>query len=225
VSITGGIAFQTARLSDEIKTIENPPVRTNKGGIAIRLQSVDGFNIHGMALDTSQQSMTATGCTDGIISLTSLRANTQVLGSGALPVGTFDAVTLTNCQGVAITLADQSASKRYAVYADDTCKGISVSGVATLGGTNVPSQIRLPSDASSYYSVLSGKADGSYVLYASHVPLVPEQQLTVGSTTPLGFYGRNGARGVLNNPTSVHIIDLPDILDGCEGLLRTRPRR
>ncbi|WP_336958731.1 hypothetical protein [Sphingobium aquiterrae] len=130
VNIAAGLAFQTARLAD---TTAGNPAQINKGGTAVRLIDVDGFNVQVTALDTSQQSFTATGCTTGVAIVTSLRANTQLLGSGALPVGTYDAVTLTDCTGVHVTLADTSTSKRHAVYMNDGCKGCSVNGTSSRG--------------------------------------------------------------------------------------------
>lgn len=208
VNINGCAMAFCGRLANT--TSGNPP-QVNEPAPGLLMDRVRNFNISVTVNHCSMQSAHLIECTTGILNLSSTEANTQLLGSGALPPGTYDTLLMERCGNVNVEISDTSASRRYAVNMDDDCSGCKVSGVVSRGytlGTNIkyPTtnnynliDLMVEDSASSRYHLNTNPPTSVYVTSNN------------GSTSPSVTGGRNNVVVEFSNSVVTNVTDLPDV--------------
>lgn len=190
-------------------TIGNP-AQVNEGAPGILIERVRVFNIQVSVNHSSKESMRIVESTNGVVSLASREANTQLLGSGALPPGTYDSLRLEGCGEVVVQMSDTSASRQHAVYMDDECVGCVVTGAAGRGhilGTNV----RLPLNPQNRVLMTFDGEGSTRSLYDSNPPINRFVTAPTGSTAPSVTGGINNMFVTFQNGAVTNVTDLPDV--------------
>lgn len=202
------ISAAAGRLADT--TIGSPP-QTNKGGNGISIYNADGVILDAVINDPSQHGLLLSGCYGVEFDVVVRRANTQLLGSGALPASTYDGVNIVGCGDVIGNVINRSPDCRYAAYVDDTSTGVHLEVVASYGGAN-SSNVRLPVNGNCSANILSGTATG-YKRYTSAEPKPATVIAPTGQATPSDTAIRHGVVLRFDNSTSVNVTDLPTLTD------------
>lgn len=198
------------RLAD---TTSGNPAQTNNPAPAIYMKNCLNFNIHFTVNQSAQGALKLIDCQTGIFSFSSLDVNTQALGSGKLTPGTFDTVSLENCQYITGSFTDNSPSRRYAIYFDDNCYNNAITAVSARGyvlGQNVRNTTN---GNFNYAKVVAQNGTGTTSTTVYEAKKSGPTILTVsdGSATPSTPNVSNNDVVKLNNSVVTNITDFPDI--------------
>lgn len=197
-------------------TIGNP-TQVNNPGPGLLMEGVEDFNIQVNINNSSMQSAHLIDCSNGVLSLTSREANTQQLGSGALPPGTYDALLMEACADVHVMLVDNSASRKYAVNLDDNCKGCTVNGSVSKGYV-IGQDVKIPNNQSNrvQLSIGNGASGLTRYQYDSTPPMPRYVSSEDGNTTPSVTGGVNNTVVKFQNGVVTNVTDLPDVTNSME---------
>lgn len=207
VNISGVALAFPGRLADT--TSGNPP-QTNEPAPGILMERVEDFNISVTVNHSGMQSARLSACRTGILNLASEEANTQLLGSGALPPGTYDTLLMEACGEVVVHIADNSSSRRYAVNLDDACVGCMITGSVARGQT-LGTDFKYPNNP---YNRLILSVEGSNserYQYDSTPPVDIYVNAPSGDTSPSVTGGVNKRVVAFSNSSVVQVTDLPDV--------------
>lgn len=207
VTIAGtSIAF-AGRLAD---TTSGNPAQSNEGAPGLLMERVRVFNVQVNINHSSKESVKLVKCLNGTMNIASREANTQALGSGKLPAGTYDSLRMESCSEVTIHMSDTSSSRRNAVSMDDKCVGCVVTGAASRGAT-LGVNVDIPrSTANRVIMSFDGQDE-----VRSQVDTTPPSPNFVGApageTSPSVTGGVNNVYVSFTNSTVVNVTDLPDV--------------
>lgn len=207
VNISGvAIAF-AGRLANT--TIGNP-AQVNNPAPGLYMERVRVFNVQCSVNHSSQESVKLVGCVNGTMNIAARETNTQLLGSGALPAGTYNTLHMENCGEVICHLSDTSQSRNLVVYMDSACVGCMVTGVSGRGAV-LGTDVSIPNNTSNRV-VMSIDGENSV---RSQVDTTPPRFRNVsevsGSTTPSVTGNINQTVVTFQNSVVTSVTDLPDV--------------
>lgn len=207
INITNVACGFAGRLAN---TTSNNPPQVNNPAPSIKLDRCQNFNISFTSNNPSQEALVLKDCLEGTFTFTSNEANAQRLGSGKLPAGSFDTVSLLNCQHIIGSFTDDSPGRRYAVYLDDDCQLNHITGVTGQGNTQ-GQNVRIPTNGNYNYVKVISKSGNGATVFESKKSGPTIITLSDGSTTPSTPNIANNDVIKLNNSVVTNITDFPDI--------------
>ncbi|WP_447887714.1 tail fiber/spike domain-containing protein [Serratia fonticola] len=203
IQLIGITSVNAGRLAD---TTTGSPQPNNIGAYGVVCENVQGLDISGEIKDPSMGGIRLIDCSLVNLNLRIRRANTQVLGSGALPPGTYNSIQIENCICVEGRYVDLSPSRNYSVYVDDTSSGINLSGVVGVGSVS-NRFYRIPDNNSNKIELIAEHATG-YKPITSGDFETTQYIATSNSPTPSGTGGRNNIILEFNNSSSTNVTDI-----------------
>nr|WP_234276171.1 phage head-binding domain-containing protein [Klebsiella aerogenes] len=210
VHIIGVTSTHAGRLADT--TIGNP-APNNKGAFGIKCVNVDELSISATVIDPSQGALYLDSCWDVNFDLNIRRVNTQNLGSGAYPSGTYSSIYMSGCINVKGNANDRSPERNYFLesYAS---RAIDITGNVGRGATL--GRLWLVNDNMEYHrlniSLESGTAPNqTYSFRTNGAPNYAPYNAEMNSATPTNIPPINDAVVVFNNNSDTRVTDIPSV--------------
>ncbi|MGR7195138.1 phage tail fiber domain-containing protein [Klebsiella aerogenes] len=206
IHLIGICSIHAGRLAD---TTSGNPAPNNIGAFGIKATNVEGLFIDADITDPSMGAVSLTSCRRVNGRLNIRRVNTQNLGSGALPNGTYNSIELDGCYQVNLDVNDMSPNRNYFLHSKDS-NSVRVRGNvgrgATLGRSwiidnNVGThdiEIVLETDAG--YSWRKTGDSGYYPYIAA-----------LNSSIPVNIPSLNNILIQFNNSADTSVTDIPSV--------------
>lgn len=193
-------------------TTSGAPPQSNNGAPSVRMENVLNFNISFTSNNPSMEALKLINCQNGTFAVSSMDSNAQGLGSGKLPVGSYDTVYMERCSLIIGSLTDSSPSRRYAIFMDDNCESNHITGVIS-NGNRVGDAFRIPNNGKiNSVEIIQEGSEGVIRTARDIRKLRPElHTITDNSTTPLTPDIGDGDIVKFQNNTVTNVTDIPDI--------------
>lgn len=208
IQLTNITSVNAGRLAD---TTIGSPAPNNIGAYGILCENVQGLDISGEIKDPSMGAVRFVDCSLVTFNLKIRRTNSQVLGSGALPPGTYNSIQIEGCTSVEGRYVDLSPSRNYSAYVDDSSVGIKISG--TVGAGSIANRFyRLPDNNVNKIDLIAEHASG-YKPVTSGDYETNHYAATHNNATPSGTMGRNNVILEFSNDSSTSVTDIISVMD------------
>lgn len=209
VNIANTACGFAGRLAD---TTSGAPPQSNNGAPSVRMENVMNFNISFTSNNPSMEALKLINCQNGTFTVSSIDSNAQELGSGKLPVGSYDTVHMEKCSLIIGNITDFSPGRRYAIFMDDSCDSNHVTGVIS-NGNYAGEAFRIPSNGKTNAVEIIQEGGNGIIRTARDIrKLRPElYTITDNSATPLTPDIGDGDIVKFQNNKVTNVTDIPGV--------------
>lgn len=207
VELIGVTSINAGRLAD---TTSGRPAANNVGAWGIRAEKVNDLQLFGDIKDPSMGGLHLTSCVRVHGTLNIRRVNTQQLGSGSLPSGTYSSLYIDGCSFVDINVNDMSPQRNYFLESYNSYM-VKLRGRVGRGATL--GRFYYIQDSRRYHDIeMFEEGESSYTLRSLGGPSFYPYTADINSTAPANAPSLNGILIQINNTADTSVTDIPSVL-------------
>ncbi|MFL7842350.1 phage tail fiber protein [Raoultella ornithinolytica] len=206
IHLIGVCSSHAGRLAD---TTSNNPAPNNVGAFGIKATSVESLFIDADITDPSMGAIHLTGCRRVNGRLNIRRVNTQNLGSGALPNGTYNSIELDGCYQVNLDVNDMSPNRNYFLHSKNS-NMVRIRGNVGRGAMLERAWLIEDNIGTHDVKIFLETETGYSWRNLGDPPLRPNSA-ALNSTAPSNITSANGILIQFNNSADTSVTDIPSV--------------